>query len=96
MLCPAGRLLSIRLSSAVRELAQSDANMRNSSLPFEIRDQSWKDTIKLVSEARKKYMAHRSICHTCKEEDPSASAASHRAGAHAAYCNRPPEEKLPK
>ena len=65
VLCPTGRRLDSMVPAAIRELEQADANMRNTKLAFAIRDQSWKDAVKLVSEARKRSVDHTSTCDEC-------------------------------
>jgi hypothetical protein len=65
MLCPTGRQLSDDLSEAVSGLAQSDANMKNPEIAWEIRDERWRNATTLVAEARKMLSEHRSKCVAC-------------------------------
>jgi hypothetical protein len=68
MLCPIGTRLTNDLTDKVRQMMQSDANMKNPNITLRIRGEEWRTSTVKVAEARTKLSQHRSDCAVCTDE----------------------------
>jgi hypothetical protein len=69
MLCPIGKRLTDDLTEKVRQMVQSDANMKNPKITLRIRSEDWRTATVKVDEARTRLLQHRSDCAACAESD---------------------------
>lgn len=69
MLCPIGMRLTKDLTDKVRQMIQSDANMKNPKITLRLRSEEWRTSTAKVAEARTKLLQHRADCTMCTSEN---------------------------
>jgi hypothetical protein len=69
MPCPIGMRLTKDLTDKVRQMVQSDANMKNPKITLRIRSEEWRTSTTKVAEARTKLLQHRADCAMCTNEN---------------------------
>jgi hypothetical protein len=69
MLCPIGMRLTNDLTDKVRQMMQSDANMKDPKITLRIRSEERRASTTKVAEARTKLLRHRGDCTMCTGEN---------------------------
>jgi hypothetical protein len=57
------------LTDKVRQMMQSDANMKNPEITLRIRSEEWRASTVKVAEARTKLLQHRADCTMCTDKN---------------------------
>jgi hypothetical protein len=69
MLCPIGTRLINDLTQKVKQMMQSDVNMKNPNITLRIRGEEWRASTVRLAEARNRLSQHRADCTICTDEN---------------------------